>query len=246
MFFTSLDRYFERPADDLPMRSPRDYGKLLAGVIVKYAAELPRAAALGAPVYVVPNGVPIPSATSRTARDPLVIIGTAARISPQKKLEELIDAVRLAAPRLPPFVVRVAGRVERDQDEYADELRRRATGLPVEWLGEVTDVPAFLGAIDVFAAISEPAGCPNATLEAMAHARPIVATDFGGASEQIEDGATGRLVARGDAGAFADALVALAHDPHGAGELGRAARARAVERFDVARMIADYRRVCLP
>ena len=124
MFFDALDRYFERPRADLPIRTPRDYGALLAGVIVKYAAEVPRAAALGAPVHVVPNGVPIPElASARSPREPIVI-GTAARISPQKRLEQLIDAVRLAAPRLPPFVLRVAGRVELGQDGYADELRR--------------------------------------------------------------------------------------------------------------------------
>ena len=55
--------------------------------------------------------------------------------------------------------------------------------------------------------ISEPAGCPNASLEALAAGVPVVATDVGGASEQIVDGVTGRLVARRDAAALAEAIV---------------------------------------
>ena len=103
----------------------------------------------------------------------------------------------------------------------------------------------FLAGLDLFAMISEPAGCPNASLEAMAAGLPVVATDFGGAAEQVIDGVTGRLVPPRDAAALAAALTDLAADPNRRRECGAAGRARAEALFDLRRMVADYRRVCL-
>ena len=116
--------------------------------------------------------------------------------------------------------------------------------MPVEWLGEV-DVTTMLEQIDLFVMISEPAGCPNASLEAMAMGLPVIATDVGGASEQVLDGVSGRLIRRGDVPGFAAAMVELGHDRALREALGAGARQHMEERFDVRRMIADYRRIGL-
>lgn len=251
MFFASLDRYFARPLPALPYRDARAYGERLAGVIVKYEAEAARAArSLGAKVTVIPNGVDLarfapPFASSRAVPGAPVVFGTAARIAPQKKLEELIEAFARAVPALPSSVLRVAGAPERGAEGYAEELRRASSGLPVEWVGEREDPVGFLAELDVFAMISEPAGCPNASLEAMAAGLPVVATDVGGASEQVVDGVTGRLVPRGDPGALAAALVSLGSDRELRRALGEASRARAEARFDLRMMVAAYRATCL-
>ena len=247
MYFASLDRWLARPHPGLPYRDARAYGSRLAGVIVKYEAEAARAAlVLGAPVHVIPNGVPLPALPARSARrDGPFVFGTAARLSPQKKLEALLDALREAAPRLPPHELRIAGGPERGAEGHAEVLRDRARGLSVSFVGEVADGAAFLADLDAFAMISEPAGCPNASLEAMAAGLAVVATDVGGASEQVEDGVTGRLVQRDDVAALAAALVDVAGDRGRAQRMGAAGRARAEARFDLARMVADYRRVCL-
>ncbi len=251
MYFESLDRYFARPRPGLPYRSGRDYGARLSGVIVKYRGEADLATrVLGAPVHVIPNGVPIlPLDPLRSGRgcevERRLVIGTAARISPRKRLEDLLDAVRLAHPHLPPYVLRIAGGVERDCDEYAADLRRRADGLPVEWVGEHEDVRPYLAGLDLFAMISEPAGCPNASLEAMAAGLSVIATDFGGASEQVIDGVTGWLVPPREAPALAAALIDLANDTDKRRACGAAGRSRAEAMFDLRRMVADYRRVCL-
>lgn len=246
IYYVSLARYFQRPRPGLPYRSGPDYGARLAGVIVKYRAESAQAArTLGAPVHVIPNGVPLdnPAPAPRPA-DGRLVIGTLARVSPQKKLEDLLAAVRLVQGRLPPYVLRIAGGVERGAGTYAAELQRQADGLCVEWVGEVDDRP-FLRGLDLFALVAEPAGCPNASLEAMAQGLAVVATDVGGMAEQVEDGVTGRLTPRGDVAALADALVELAGDPQRRARYGAAGRARAEALFDVRRMVADYRRVCL-
>ncbi|AGP40067.1 glycosyltransferase [Sorangium cellulosum] len=262
MYFASLRRYFASPRRGLPYRAPRDYGARLAGVIVKYGAEAALAAeVLGAPAHVVPNGVALGPRPSRDARPPRrapgggggaaregrarLAIGTAARVHPHKRLDELLAALRLAAPRLPPHVLRIAGGVERGAEAHAEALRRMAAGLSVEWVGELADTRAFLSDLDVFALIAEPAGCPNASLEAMAEGLPVVATAVGGMAEQVVDGVTGRLVPPGDAEALAGALVELADDPARRARMGAAGWERARERFSLERMVADYARVCL-
>ena len=244
MFFASLETLFAEPRSDVPCESPREYGARLAGVVVKYNGEAERAAAmLGAPVRVIRNGVPLPSVAPRRTGGALVI-GTAARLSPDKRLNELLAAVRLAHPRLPRYRLRIAGGVERGQDAHAAELRRLARGLPVEWCGELKDTSAFLAGLDIFAMISEPAGCPNASLEAMAAGLPVVATDHGGAGEQVLDGITGRLVPRGDASAFAAALLALAGDAELRARFGGAGSERIRAEFSIERMIDEYAALC--
>jgi glycosyltransferase involved in cell wall biosynthesis len=246
MYFSSLAKYFAQPRPGLPYRTPRQYGSLLAGVVVKYAGESARASELGVPVHVIRNGItPGAPPPVRVGDGRRFIIGTAARISPDKKLEELIDAMRCALPSLRGCEVHIAGGVESGAEKYARELRLRARGLPVRWCGEVSDTAEFLGGLDLFAMISEPAGCPNASLEAMARGLPVVATDAGGACEQVIDGHTGRLVPRGDVRAFAEALTDLARDPAKRARLGAAAREHVCANFSLERMIDSYWRLCI-
>jgi glycosyltransferase involved in cell wall biosynthesis len=114
----------------------------------------------------------------------------------------------------------------------------------VRWCGEV-DSASFLADLDAFVMVSEPAGCPNALLEAMAAGLPLAATDAGGASEQVEDGRTGLLTPRGDARALGHAMTRIARDADLAAALGQRARERVAERFSVERMADAYERLLL-
>jgi glycosyltransferase involved in cell wall biosynthesis len=239
MLFSSLERFFSAVPAGLPYREPRDYGLRLAGMVVKYHAESARAAELGAPVSVIRNGIALSEPVRHGPRD-IVVLGTAARLSPDKRVDELLRAVRIAAPSMPPFVLRIAGGPERDFPNHAAELRALAEGLPVEWCGEIEEIRSFLGALDVFVMISEPAGCPNATLEAAAAGLPVIATDHGGASEQVIDGLTGRVVGRGNCEAFAEAIIQLARDVELRGRFGEAGRRHVAANFSMSQMTEAY------
>ncbi|RVV96666.1 glycosyltransferase [Mesobaculum littorinae] len=76
-------------------------------------------------------------------------------------------------------------------------------------------------------------------MEAMAAECAIVASDTAPVREVIEDGQTGVLVDFFDPAAIADQIARLAADPERRAALGRAARQRIVERYDLSR-------VCLP
>jgi glycosyltransferase involved in cell wall biosynthesis len=248
MYFTSMQKYFAAPRPDLPYTTARDYGARLAGVVVKYAREAPIAADyLGAPVTVIPNGIPsTPPAPRRRSKAARFTMATAARLSPDKCLHELLAALRLAAPQLPPWCLRIAGGGERDHPRYARELRRMARGLPVEWCGPLTDVQPFLAAADLFVMISEPPGCPNASLEALAAGLPVIATDVGGASEQIIDGETGLLCPPADPAALAAAILSLSRDPVRRARLAENGRAHAATAFSMERMTERYRALFFP
>lgn len=244
MWFSSFERCMENPPPGLPCRVPQDYGRLLESFTVKYSAEAKRAEAIGAPVKVIPNGVVLPAEPRRRAKiDGTLVFGTAARISPQKRLDELIEAFRLALPDLPESVLKIAGSVETGAEECAAELLRLSEGLPVEWLGETQDIGAFHARCDVFVMISDPAGCPNASLEALASGLPVIASDVGGASEQVIDGVTGRLVPARDIPSFAAAMVDLSADPARRDAMSLAAREHIRNHFTVERMTDDYLRL---
>jgi glycosyltransferase involved in cell wall biosynthesis len=245
MYFSALRDYFETGRPGAPYLRAQDYGKRLAGVIVKYHGEVEAAKTLGVPVHVIPNGTPI----TRPVRRPdtsVLRIGTAARVHPQKRLEDLIAALHFARPHLPPFELHIAGRVEPGCEEYFAQLQSACLDLPVQWLGELPDTADFLKNLDVFAMISEPAGCPNALLEALGAGLAVVATDVGGAREQVLDGVTGLLVPPREPKAFARALVRLAQDPSMRRKLGANAFEHIQKHFNLERMLDRYQEVCLP
>ncbi|MDB6137540.1 MAG: hypothetical protein JWO94_612 [Verrucomicrobiaceae bacterium] len=245
MLFASLDRYFSRPRPGLPCQTLPEYGRRLAGMIVKFQAEKEVAAALGTPVEVIANGVEMPPVHHRLPRAGPVIIGTAARLHPHKRLEDLLEAFRQVRAGGSQAILCIAGGEEQGMEAYARQLREDVADLPVEWLGDVADMAAFHQRLDVFAMISEPAGCPNASLEAMAAGLPVIATAVGGAVDQIVDGECGSLVPARDPGAMAAGLRDLINDAALRERLGVAARQRIEQHFSIARMVRDYRRVCL-
>jgi hypothetical protein len=79
---------------------------------------------------------------------------------------------------------------------------------------------------------------PYVVLEAMASGRPVVATDVGGVAEAVGD--AGLLVPPKDPSAFAAACVKLLSDKRKRIALGRAARSRVVQHFDVKRCFDTY------
>lgn len=75
-------------------------------------------------------------------------------------------------------------------------------------------------------------------LEAMAHAKPVVAFDRGGISEWLSNGETGTLVSGGDVRAFGVAIDALLRDPARARAMGATGQARLARDFTVGKHVA--------
>jgi glycosyltransferase involved in cell wall biosynthesis len=166
-------------------------------------------------------------------------VGAVANLRPVKGLDVLLEAAARLAPSHPDLMFRVAGEGEqRTALEQGAARHDLADRFVLE--GSVADVPGFLAGLDVAVLCSRAEGMPNAVLEYMAAARPIVASAVGAVPELIEDGAHGLLVPPGDAVALARAIARLLDDPQLARRLGEAARWRARERYGREAMVRRF------
>jgi glycosyltransferase involved in cell wall biosynthesis len=111
-------------------------------------------------------------------------------------------------------------------------LRRRVRELDLQgsarFVGKVSDqeLAALYRRADLFAHPTLYEGSSQVTLEAMAHARPVVATTAGGIPDKVEEGRNGFLAPPGDAEAFGKALVKAFSLGRGLLELGAEGRRR--------------------
>jgi glycosyltransferase involved in cell wall biosynthesis len=165
-----------------------------------------------------------------------------ANLIPYKGHRDLIDALALAAPRMPAgWRLLVVGR----DDGIGARLRAQAAQLNLNsnivFLGSRNDVPAILAASDIGVLCSHEEGFSNAVLEAMAAGLPMAVTDVGGNVDAVADGKTGFVVPPRDSKALAEVVLRLACDASLRERLGAAGRERVAQRFGLAAFIGSHR-----
>lgn len=118
-----------------------------------------------------------------------------------------------------------------EQDSFSDHLREMSERLGVSQhvslVGPIYDFKEKMDAYascDIFTLPSGYEGTSQAIFEAMAHGRPIVATDRGGIPFQVEDGREALLVEYSDVEGFAEAVLRLLRDREFASQLGSNAK----------------------
>jgi glycosyltransferase involved in cell wall biosynthesis len=174
------------------------------------------------------------------------VIGNVAALVPHKGQRHLIDAAHLVVRDVPDARFLIFG-----EGELREPLERQIRDYHLEkhvlLAGFRTDVLGCLKSVDVFAMSSVSEGLGTSLLDAMACARPIVASRVGGIPEVVEDGTTGLLVPPRDHQALAHALGRLLASPALRQSLGQAGLARVRGRFSLERMLrataAVYARV---
>jgi glycosyltransferase involved in cell wall biosynthesis len=200
---------------ELARRAPRLARAILrrAQLVIAASSSLAESAhQLGAAdVRIIPSGVELPDEVGEEARPPEVLY--AGRLSPEKGVLELLEAARglnLVIAGDGPLRARVpAARGFLPHDEL-ERLYARAA---------VVTCP------------SRREGFGVTCLEAMAHARPVVATNVGGLRDLVVDGQTGIVVPPRDPPALRAALERLVGDPELRRRLGTAGRERAARHF---------------
>jgi glycosyltransferase involved in cell wall biosynthesis len=200
---------------------------------------------------VIPNGIKTseftPSAEARASlrrelglpRD-VVLIGTAGRYHPTKDHANFLHAAALTARKYPQVNFVMIGRGMNGQNTALRQLIE-AAGLngSVHLLGERNDVPRITGALDLFSLSSYTESFPNVIGEAMACEVACAVTSVGDAALIV--GETGVVVPPRDPDALAAAWMRIIElGREGRKALGRSARLRVIERFQLSSVVARY------
>jgi glycosyltransferase involved in cell wall biosynthesis len=124
----------------------------------------------------------------------------------------------------------VGGRYRRQLEDLSFKL-----GLSdkVVFTGFRQDIPEILGSLEilVLTSLKEPFG--RVLIEAMACAKPVVATNAGGVPEIVREGETGLLVPMRDPEALARSIKLLLNNKEKAKEMGEKGRRRVEENFTI-------------
>jgi glycosyltransferase involved in cell wall biosynthesis len=211
------------------------------------ARELARRGVPGDRVHVLPNaygtdGARLEPAVARErlgVSPGVVCLGWVGRVTPEKGLDVLLDAL----PHLDDLTLTVS--VIGD-GRSRPELERRAASASatgrLRWHGSVPDAGSFFPAFDLFVLSSRTEGTPMVLFEAMAAGVPIVATAVGGVPDVVS-GEEAVLVPTEDPHALAAAIREVVGNPDAAAARARAARTRLEEQFGVPAWVEAHRGV---
>lgn len=181
-------------------------------------------------------GVAVPALSAKASEPPYVAWVTSPR--PEKNAMGFLEALRLARADEPSIAVRAVGL------DAALRERVRALGLADavtarDPLDDTRYAELLSGArLVAVPNLDEPFGL--VVLEAMAHARAVLASRVGGPAESVVDGVTGVHVDPLDPAAIARALTALWRDPARCDALGRAGRERHLREFTLERFAERF------
>lgn len=173
---------------------------------------------------------------SRAAKHP--VIGVVGRLTKQKGISYLLEAVPFIVERFSNLRVLIAGGGE-DEASLKNKTRELGITANVEFLGFIKNVADVIAQMDVFVLPSVWEGFPYVLLEAMILKKPIVASDIFGIAEIVEHDATGILVVPRNVQSLADAVLSLLSDKNKARTFGRAAYERVVKNFSLDQTISN-------
>jgi glycosyltransferase involved in cell wall biosynthesis len=148
----------------------------------------------------------------------------------------LVQAIPRVLAKLPDARFFIVG-----QGELMDELKAAAAALGLKdelvLTGFRDDVADFYQIADLYVMSSVQEGLGTAVLDALALAKPVVATDCGGLPEIIRDGRTGRLVAPADPAALANGIVDMLSRADAAQAMARQGQAMVQKSFSIDAMV---------
>jgi glycosyltransferase involved in cell wall biosynthesis len=173
-------------------------------------------------------------------RDPLV--GFVGRLVPGKGGEILLAAARKVIAEYPEARFVFVG-----DGPLRSAWRSLAQSLGIEdrvvFTGTRTDMPEIYASLDLIVLPSFGEAMPMCLLEALASAKPVVATRVGAIPRIVVPGITGLLVEPGDESGLAAAILRLLRDRELAADCSSNGLRRATERFSCDATARDYIRL---
>ena len=163
--------------------------------------------------------------------DATAVVGFVGRLTRDKGIEELARSFKKILQVLPETRLLIVG-----DYESQDAVSREA----VDWLEDhpqvirtsfVPDTKPYYALIDVLAFPTHREGFGAVATEAASMQVPVVGFEVTGVMDAVHNGATGKLVARGDVEAFTAAIVEYLRDPNLRAKHGKAGRRRMLDLF---------------
>ena len=185
----------------------------------------------------IPNGVdmeplrePAPSLRTELDAGSERLVGFVGRLVPEKGGAILLAAAQAVLAAFPnaKFVFAGEGPALAEWEALAMRL---GIASKVVFVGRRDDMPAVYASLDIVVLPSFQEAMPMCLLEALAAARPVVATAVGAIPKVIVPGVTGLLCEPGDARALSISLLRLLRDPELGRRLGNHGRAHVARHF---------------
>ena len=191
-------------------------------------------------LYFVPNAVDsaffeLPSADD----EPIILF--AGRVTPLKRVSDLVAAFAKIAPHVPSAQLRIAGECGSER-AYAASIQtlieRENLASRVHLLGSLPQARILeeFSRSSVLVLPSAQENLPMVIAQAMAAGKPIVATRVGGIPEMVQDQRTGFLFSVGDVDGMARALLSLLNDLDLQTRMGRLGRQVAEDHYHADRV----------
>jgi len=162
-----------------------------------------------------------------------LLIGLIGRIEPFKRQREFVHIIAEVLKVQQDVSFLIIGDAPPNRADYFREVQQTIEEYGITehilFTGYRRDMPEVLASLDLLVSLS--AG--SVVIEAMASGLPVIGTDIASASEMIVDGVTGRLLPPGDIHVVSKAILRLLEDDKMRDDMGKAARRRAEEVFDV-------------
>lgn len=242
--FELLQRWTSHVADATVFQNPDDARRFIAaGIVPAEKARLLPGSGVDTARF---DGAQTSAAERARIREELglrpgqVVVTMVARVIRSKGAVEFAEAAHEIPAARSDVRWILAGPADGDARDRLGEPELTALRESGIWIGPRSDVPALLSVSDIFVLPSAyPEGIPRVLLEAAAMGLGIVTVDAPGCREVVEHDVTGLLVPARDGAALREAIRRLLDAPALRARLGRAARRRAVARFDLAVVAAQ-------
>lgn len=167
-----------------------------------------------------------------------ITIGMAGRINRWKGQNFFIDAALQVLKEFPEVTFLIAGDVFKGEEHLKREIEKKisdsAYSDKIKLLGLVSNMESFYRRLDVFVLPSikpEPFGL--VILEAMGRKVPVIATNFGGPAEIIQNEVTGILVEPENVLELTNAIKKLINDPEKRMSIAKNGQKMQQEKFSV-------------
>lgn len=175
-------------------------------------------------------------------RKPDIVICICAALRPEKRHVDLIDAGKILIERGLPIKILIVGNGP-ERENIEKHIKKLGMEKNVTITGFQHDVRPYVAISDIVTLASVAVETFSmAILEAMALGKAVVATDIGGASEQIVHGVNGFIFPAGDTQALAKHLAVIITENLFI-EMGKKSRDMVVESFNLDAMVKRYQEV---